>query len=202
MTTGKVQMAIGSLCICTYQSIIEITNVGARLLTHVDREETHAASLIVNIAQESIRQPWAVEIYDFANRLHEITMDPGDIVYYESARCLHGRMKPLEGAFYVNLFAHYRPKGGDRRWYSKPNPQGTPEQLHDIGQCQLEDNVVNCSKGRKLPFLSPQLETLNGPKDLFKYWKKVSPNVTTSRDNLAVDPLSVGSTLTSSIEEL
>jgi hypothetical protein len=43
---------------------------GARLLTHVDRVNTHAASLIVNIAQGDIRQPWMVEIYDFAGRCH------------------------------------------------------------------------------------------------------------------------------------
>lgn len=59
---------------------------GARLLTHVDRQNTHAASLIVNIAQEGIKEPWMVEIYDFADRLHEIEMEEGDIVYYESAR--------------------------------------------------------------------------------------------------------------------
>ena len=34
---------------------------GARLLTHVDREATHAASLIVNIAQENVTRPWTVE---------------------------------------------------------------------------------------------------------------------------------------------
>lgn len=35
---------------------------GARLLTHVDRESTHAASLIVNIAQEDVDRPWTVEV--------------------------------------------------------------------------------------------------------------------------------------------
>lgn len=47
---------------------------GARLLTHVDREATHAASLIINIAQGAIRKPWKIEIYDFAGRLtiHQI----------------------------------------------------------------------------------------------------------------------------------
>ena len=95
---------------------------GARLLTHVDREATHAASLIINVAQGSMRDPWAVEIYDHADRLHEINMNEGDIVYYESARCLHGRMKPLAGEFYVNLFAHYRPIG-DPEWFTKENPK-------------------------------------------------------------------------------
>jgi len=55
---------------------------GARLLTHVDRESTHAASLIVNIAQENVSKPWTVEVHDHADRLHEVVMEPGDIVYY------------------------------------------------------------------------------------------------------------------------
>lgn len=81
---------------------------GAVLLQHTDRESTHATSLIVNIAQFGVRHPWKVEIYDHAHRLHEIEMEPGDIVYYESAKCLHGRTEPLQGGYYVNLFAHYR----------------------------------------------------------------------------------------------
>jgi hypothetical protein len=56
---------------------------GARLLTHVDREQTHAASMIVNVDQVEMREDWMVEIYDFAGRLHEVPMQPGDIVFYE-----------------------------------------------------------------------------------------------------------------------
>ena len=56
---------------------------GARLLTHVDREATHAASMIINVEQVDMREDWMVEIYDFAGRLHEIPMQPGDVVYYE-----------------------------------------------------------------------------------------------------------------------
>ena len=52
---------------------------GARLLSHVDRLPTHAVSLIVNVAQDNLSQPWPVEVFDHADRLHEITMDPGDI---------------------------------------------------------------------------------------------------------------------------
>lgn len=56
---------------------------GARLISHVDRINTHAASLIINVAQHGMRQPWYLEIYDHAGRLHEVNMEPGDIVYYE-----------------------------------------------------------------------------------------------------------------------
>jgi hypothetical protein len=61
---------------------------GARLLTHVDRESTHAVSMIVNVDQVMMREPWMVEIYDFAGRLHEVEMSPGDIVYYEVCSCV------------------------------------------------------------------------------------------------------------------
>jgi hypothetical protein len=121
-----------------------------------------------------MREPWTIEIYDFAGRLHEIVMEPGDIVYYESARCLHGRMMPLNGSYYVNLFTHYRPIG-DSRWFLKENPAGSPKQLHEVGSCTLNGlGSPVCSSGIELPTLSPQLETLRGPYDLFKYWEKTS----------------------------
>jgi hypothetical protein len=52
-------------------------NEGARLLSHVDRINTHAASLIINVAQGNTSEPWKVEIYDLANRLHEVDMNEG-----------------------------------------------------------------------------------------------------------------------------
>jgi hypothetical protein len=42
---------------------------GARLLMHVDRINTHAASMIVNVAQLGVKRPWPVQIYDHADRL-------------------------------------------------------------------------------------------------------------------------------------
>jgi hypothetical protein len=110
---------------------------GARLLSHVDRVETHAASLIINIQQMGMREPWPVEIYDHAGRLHEIPMEPGDIIYYESARCVHGRMRPLQGSSYVNIFSHYRPQG-DPQWYIKPNPPSSSLPRIEYGLCSLD----------------------------------------------------------------
>jgi hypothetical protein len=159
---------------------------GARLLTHVDRETTHAASLIINVAQGNIRKPWTVEIYDFADRLHEVEMREGDIVYYESARCLHGRMQPLEGEFYVNLFAHYRPVG-DPNWYLKENPEGTVEPLIDLGECNTTNgtNNVVCSKhSSDVPFLSPKLQKLTGPDDLLEFWKSSAKDGKTVDDTI------------------
>lgn len=192
---------------------------GARLLTHVDRESTHAFSLIVNVFQENLSEPWPVEVHDHADRLHEVTMQPGesqqmhsdqslflipcaqiisthllprytliylfagDIVYYESAKCLHARNRPLkgEGSYYVNLFTHYRPVG-DPKWFDKPNPEGTPEPLIDVGECRLEGSIndvgvgaAKCDDSNIGQYLSPSLFTATSGEDLFNWWKSVGP---------------------------
>ena len=155
---------------------------GARLLTHVDRINTHAVSLIVNIAQGNVTQPWTVEVYDHADRLHEVAMEPGDIVYYESAKALHGRNTPLAGGYYTNLFTHYRPTG-DPQWYEKDNPPGTPEPLLDVGRCKLVGEkdeysvgAVKCENGAIGPHLSPKLFTATSGEDLYDLWLRVGPS--------------------------
>jgi hypothetical protein len=203
----------------------------ASLLSHVDREETHAVSLIINLEQRNMDRDWMIEIYDHAGRLHEIPMQPGDIVYYEasvafpslapfhslllfilslllmpsspslsvllqSAKCLHGRMNPLHGSSYSNLFSHYRPVG-DPAWFLKPNPPDTPPPLLDLDlafQASAGGSVCSSSAGsdvcgegeegsyeeRKqrwieetLPFWSLENEAIQDGEGLFRYWNKV-----------------------------
>ena len=155
---------------------------GARLLTHVDRITTHAVSLIVNIAQGNLTAPWTVEVYDHANRLHEVVMEPGDIVYYESAKSLHGRNSPLKGGFYANLFTHYRPIG-DPNWYMRDNPEGAPEPLLDVGKCELvgkpneySQGAVKCENDAIGPHLSPKMVTATSGDDLYDLWLSVGPS--------------------------
>lgn len=147
---------------------------GASLLPHVDREQTHAASMIVNIAQGDVQKPWPLEIYDHGDRLHLITMEPGDIVFYESAKCLHSRVDPLQGGHYVNMFVHFRPVGDDG-WYKKPNPPGTPEPLLDIGKCTSENGHVSCTKEHPAS-LAPSLETVTSGMDMFERWRRLMLN--------------------------
>ena len=100
---------------------------GATLLQHVDREDTHALSLIINVDQAGVRRPWPVVIRNFTSGEDaHVTLEPGELLYYESAKCMHGRQIPLEGEFYVNLFAHYRPEGNPR-WWQEPNPPASEE---------------------------------------------------------------------------
>jgi prolyl 4-hydroxylase len=80
---------------------------GTTLARHHDRE-THVISAILNIAQD-VDRPWPLDIEDHYFRRHEVLLDPGEMLLYESARLSHGRTAPLEGNYYCNLFAHYRP---------------------------------------------------------------------------------------------
>merc|ERR1712045_287046 len=45
---------------------------------------------------------------------HSLTLQPGQMIWYESARLSHGRQRPLRGQYYDNLFVHFMPKG---LWY-------------------------------------------------------------------------------------
>lgn len=90
---------------------------GSKLMPHVDREETHAASVIVNIGQYGLDAAWPLQIYDLhTEQMTNVTMQPGELLFYESARCLHGREAPFQGEAFVSLFAHYRPRG-DPGWF-------------------------------------------------------------------------------------
>jgi len=174
---------------------------GARLLSHVDRMPTHAVSLIVNIAQENLASPWPVEVFDHADRLHEVMMEPGDIVYYESAKNLHGRNRPLTcqpgmSCKFVNLFTHYRPKADGDKWYrnlddlpNRPSPLliGEVDSDQDNTICTLNNDndnsdvkeggggigvgTVKCNDSRLGSHISPTLFKATSAEHLFQWWK-------------------------------
>lgn len=78
------------------------------LATHVDRLPL-VSSCIVNVAQEGMLEPWELEVYDHAGKAHNVTMEPGDLVLYESSTVLHGRPFPMKGVNYANIFIHFEP---------------------------------------------------------------------------------------------
>jgi hypothetical protein len=157
-------------------------------LTHVDRHTTHALSLIVNVAQGGLGKPWPVEVYDHGGRLHEIVMEPGDVVYYESAKNLHGRNRPLEGkdAYYVNLFTHYRPVAEGDDWWKNTEAQPlSPPVVDAVGKCRLDTDTlttlgeqlgaVRCDDARMGNNISPAMVEAKNADDLFAWWRYTSP---------------------------
>ena len=58
---------------------------GATLQQHVDREDTHALSLIINVAQLDVREPWPVHIrHHTTDEDHEVFLEPGELLFYEA----------------------------------------------------------------------------------------------------------------------
>merc|ERR1719323_611488 len=82
---------------------------GARMKLHVDTVNTHVISAIINVDQEGMDEDWNLHIYDLSGKPHFIPMKAGQMVFYESARCLHTRHGPMNGDMYANIFIHYSP---------------------------------------------------------------------------------------------
>jgi hypothetical protein len=49
---------------------------------------------------------------DLHGNTHEVILTPGDILFYESSKCLHGRPKMFNGSWYSSIFVHYFPTYG------------------------------------------------------------------------------------------
>lgn len=86
---------------------------GAVLLPHVDRLPL-VASAMLNVAQD-VDEPWPCEIYDHDGVAHNVTLDPGDMLLFESHSILHARPFPLKGQYYAMLFIHFEPTGHSLR---------------------------------------------------------------------------------------
>lgn len=86
---------------------------GTNLLMHVDKTETHIISSILHVDHGENDDPWPLFIEGFDGNFHEVYLESGDMLFYESSKCLHGRPKTFNGEFYSSLFTHYYPKDWD-----------------------------------------------------------------------------------------
>jgi hypothetical protein len=57
-------------------------------------------------------EPWPIFIEDYHGRTHEVILTPGDMLFYESSKCFHGRPKKFHGSWYSSVFVHYYPLHG------------------------------------------------------------------------------------------
>ncbi|KAL3934816.1 MAG: hypothetical protein SGBAC_009546 [Bacillariaceae sp.] len=88
---------------------IRIYKEGAVLAPHVDRLPL-VSSAIINVDQD-VDEPWPLEVIGHDGIAVNITMEPGDLVLYESHSIIHGRQFPLKGRFMANVFVHFEPIG-------------------------------------------------------------------------------------------
>ena len=80
----------------------------------VYRFQDDVVSAIMNIGQ-SVTNDWDLHLLDNGGQHHAIILQPGDMVWYESARLLHGRPDQFNGEYFDNLFIHFKPAD---LWYN------------------------------------------------------------------------------------
>jgi len=81
------------------------------LRRHVDIWETHVLSAIVNVGKRGLTSPWPLQLVTHDGSVHQVDDSPGDVIFYESASCPHGRDSGrLQGREVANMFIHFRPQ--------------------------------------------------------------------------------------------
>jgi prolyl 4-hydroxylase len=89
---------------------------GSSLENHYDKKNTHVISAIIHL-EDTSDTPWPLYIEDHNFKPHEVTMEYGDVIFYESTTCLHGRPRQFEGDSYKNMYIHFSPE----RWSDYTN---------------------------------------------------------------------------------
>lgn len=70
---------------------IRVYTEGSVLAPHVDRLPL-VSSAIINVAQD-VDEPWVLEVYGHDGKATNVTMEPGDMVLYESHSVIHGEYR-------------------------------------------------------------------------------------------------------------
>lgn len=84
---------------------------GSSLDNHFDKKNTHVISAIIHL-EDNADTPWPLYIEDHNFKPYQITMEYGDVIFYESTTCFHGRPTPFEGESHKNMYIHFKPE----RW--------------------------------------------------------------------------------------
>ncbi len=147
---------------------------GSRLLMHVDRPNTHIISCILHIDHSEDSEPWPILIEDFHGYTNEVILESGDMLFYESSKCLHGRPHTFKGSWYSSIFVHYSPVGYNKdpeakesiyavppHWKSKePEFETDQPQLKMVGTSMKEPSCPNvwCRSQNTVKWYGPAKE--------------------------------------------
>eukprot|EP00903_Cladosiphon_okamuranus_P005880 g5816.t1 len=85
---------------------------GSVLANHVDRVDTHVISGIINVEQENVDTDWPLYVRGHDGVARNLYIEPGEIIFYESASVIHGRPEAFQGDRFANIFVHFTPVEG------------------------------------------------------------------------------------------
>ena len=153
------------------------------LAPHVDRLPL-VSSAIINVDQD-VDEPWYLEVYDHDGVAHNVSMEPGDMVLYESHSVIHGRPFPLQGRFYANIFVHFEaigPLDGEH-----VDNGDLPPYLLEGSSWEPEWRKMN-QQGWKL-LKDPRTLVIKGDYNVLEYLAKVNPTMLHMADENGWRPL-------------
>lgn len=142
----------------------------SRLLMHVDKPKTHVISCILHIDHSEDSEPWPIVIEDFQGNINEVILESGDMLFYESSKCFHGRPHTFKGSWYSSIFAHYYPVGWDKdsvsnevhyavppHWGAEPPEESSEEKLVMVGTSMKEPECENvwCTLEKSIKWRGP-----------------------------------------------
>jgi hypothetical protein len=105
---------------------LRVYQSGAILNMHVDRPLTHIISCILHVDHSGQNEPWPIVIEDFQGNTNEVSLESGDMLFYESSKCFHGRPRKLDGGWYSSIFVHYYPVGWDTESFDLESHYAVP----------------------------------------------------------------------------
>jgi len=103
----------------------------SHLNMHVDKTSTHIVSSILHVDHDGNDEPWPIIIEDFQGNTNEVILESGDMLFYESSKCMHGRPKKMKGGWYSSLFIHYYPEDWDSRQVEMDNHYRIPSNWNE-----------------------------------------------------------------------
>jgi len=154
----------------------------SNLHMHIDKSQTHVISFILHIDSSDDAEPWPIVIEDFEGKTHEVVLTSGDILFYESSKCFHGRPSKFNGSWYSSVFVHYYPKEGWAEtdhtlekniavppiWNQSPTTKNeTPLQMLGTGMkepscpnewCRTQDSIKWSGPGTEGYWIAPNME--------------------------------------------
>ena len=114
---------------------------------HIDRPDTHVISSILHVDHGEHDEPWPIVIEDFSGKTNEVFLESGDMLFYESSKCMHGRPRIYNGDYYSSLFTHYYPVEGWDEVYERAHalvpPSYTKRQEKEVEDINEEDAITD-----------------------------------------------------------
>lgn len=87
--------------------------------------------IIINVGQD-VDEPWELHLLYPQGRRHRLTMEPGDMVLYQTDRVAQGHPLPVAGKYYDNMLFMAQAQDAERRPLSSVEAGLGPLEVNEL----------------------------------------------------------------------